>query len=352
MSRSDYKTADTITVPLTDAHIDFDIIPCDTLYASPIEDGKLHINNEYYDCIIIPYAKNYPTQLISHLNAIAKMGFTVIYADRTPKTALNCISMDPAKLPEYLRGRGFYDISVENDSGYLRYYHTSKEGCELFMFSNESLTETTDATIILPENTPANYTRLNLIMDEVSVGTVESNRLHITLEPYCSAIYIFGETAENAAPEYKWTTAAQIDTEYAISTASYENLDEFKPYKTSKLINILARNELPGFGGKVRYTAEINIPEELVGKKLRLNLGHVCECAELKLNGTDCGIRICPPYAFDITDAVKPGANELEFTAATTLAMAPEMKEVDRLSPKLIIPPAGVLGPVTIEKGE
>nr|MBQ4317546.1 hypothetical protein [Clostridia bacterium] len=347
MSREDYQTDDSITVPLTDGHIDFDIIPCDVLFTSGLENGKLKVNLETYDCILIPYAANYPPQLITRLNTLAANGFTVIFADKTPENAKGAIAMKPEEMPVYLRSRGFSDISVENDSGYLRHYHAKKDGCDLFMFSNESLTEAFDSEIILPDGISAKYTCLNLMLGEIFTGIASNGRIKVTLPPYCSLIYIFDENTElcDTAPE--WSTACEIKAEYAISAASYENLDDYKPYKTGELVNIFAASEMPDFGGRVKYTASVTIPENLTGKKLRLNLGHVCECASLKLNGKDCGIRICPPYVYDITDAAKPGENTVEITAATNLSMA--LREIDRLSPKLVIPPMGVLGPVTLE---
>jgi hypothetical protein len=48
------------------------------------------------------------------------------------------------------------------------------------------------------------------------------------------------------------------------------------------------------------------------GRRLLLDLGKVHEVAEVVINGRSAGIAWKPPYAVDITDLVKPGANRLE----------------------------------------
>lgn len=48
------------------------------------------------------------------------------------------------------------------------------------------------------------------------------------------------------------------------------------------------------------------------GDRLVLELGDVRELAEVKVNGQSCGIAWTPPFAVDITSAVKPGENSLE----------------------------------------
>ncbi len=68
------------------------------------------------------------------------------------------------------------------------------------------------------------------------------------------------------------------------------------------------------FSGTATYLKTFNVPADLVapGRRLYLDLGKVEVMASVKLNGKDLGILWKEPYCVEVTDAVKPGANELE----------------------------------------
>lgn len=70
-----------------------------------------------------------------------------------------------------------------------------------------------------------------------------------------------------------------------------------------------------------------------------LDLGRSCDVAELMVNGVALGARGWSPFAFDVTDAVREGADDLEITV--------------RPSQAAILPngsryPAGLLGPANV----
>jgi hypothetical protein len=71
--------------------------------------------------------------------------------------------------------------------------------------------------------------------------------------------------------------------------------------------------KLKYFSGTLTYTREIEISYERFGngKHIWLDLGKVCEIAEIELNGQGLGILWKPPVRLDITDAARPGKNQL-----------------------------------------
>ncbi len=349
MSGNDYSNCDAITRTLTDAHIDFDILPADVVMAADMLGQKLHVNRETYSCLIVPHSAHLPAALCSKLRTLQDQGLCVLYIDGAPEEAGCAPALSCADLPDCLYRRGFYDLRVKGESGYLRHYHARKEEADLFFFFNESLTEAADTELLLPVS--GKYTRLDLLNGDISSGDAAEGRLKLSLAPYGSIIYIFEAEPEIQYPPLTdWETACELHPLYRVSLASYESLDTFDPYKTTDtLFNVIAREEKPNFGGRVKYEAQFSLPAGLKGKRIRLNLGHVCECASVKVNGKDCGLRICPPYAYEITDAVTDGENMLEIVAATNLAM-PLKKPNETLSSRLLIPPMGVLGPVVLEK--
>lgn len=67
------------------------------------------------------------------------------------------------------------------------------------------------------------------------------------------------------------------------------------------------------FSGTATYEKQIQIPAERLGagRELWLDLGDVKDFAEVSLNGHDFGVLWKPPFQVNITDAAKPGTNQL-----------------------------------------
>jgi hypothetical protein len=95
-------------------------------------------------------------------------------------------------------------------------------------------------------------------------------------------------------------------------------------------------------------------------RRLVLDLGDVRDLATVRLNGRDLGTRWLPPWRWDVTDAARPGVNELEVEVVnvwnnrlvgdaalpadqrrTSLTAATVAKDTPLL-------PAGLLGPVQV----
>ncbi len=104
-----------------------------------------------------------------------------------------------------------------------------------------------------------------------------------------------------------------------------------------------AKNEgLLSYSGGAWYRKTVTIPE---ASHVTLNLGEVVASAEVRINGQFAGIRVSPPWKFDVTGLVKPGANRVEVLICNTLAnhytTVPTQYRGSTVS--------GLLGPVRIE---
>ena len=118
------------------------------------------------------------------------------------------------------------------------------------------------------------------------------------------------------------------------------------------------------FSGRAVYRKTFTLPRGVLNPNthLELDLGVVHKVARVRLNGRDLGALWKPPFCVDITDAVKPGENELAVEVANTWTnrligdafVAPEKQYCKtnlhgRLSRKdRRLQPSGLLGPVTI----
>ncbi len=72
------------------------------------------------------------------------------------------------------------------------------------------------------------------------------------------------------------------------------------------------------FSGEAAYVKSFDLAADELAKprRLTLDLGDVQVMAAVKLNGKDLGILWKPPYRVDITEAAKPGRNELKIRVA------------------------------------
>jgi hypothetical protein len=119
------------------------------------------------------------------------------------------------------------------------------------------------------------------------------------------------------------------------------------------------------FSGRATYTKTIQARQDWFapGTKLLLDLGAVKDLAEVSVNGEAMGTLWKASYQVDVTDVLKPGANQLEIAVTNEWtnrllgdqAASPEQKVLatsTRLIGRLGTPPtlaeSGLLGPVQI----
>ena len=242
-------------------------------------------------------------------------------------------------------GKNFYDVRVRGNYPLLRFYHLRRGKTDLYFFFNESVTETVDTDVVFREK--GSCTFLDGAADRVYTVESRDGSLHLTLTPYEWVVLVWNGLD---CPEFSQPTVygerKPLELIYDITLESYpEPGVERHARTTDRLYNITSYNENPRFSGKIRYKAELTVDS---AGKYELNLGTVGQIAEVTLNGVSCGLRMCQPFRFELGEAIRVGKNELIITVSNTLVY----EQRDSLSPALLIPASGLLGPVTIAKGE
>ena len=76
--------------------------------------------------------------------------------------------------------------------------------------------------------------------------------------------------------------------------------------------------EAKAFSGTVTYKSSFVADEHMLSTPLMLDLGSVNMIAVVKINGKKLATLWCPPYAVDISSAVKEGENELVVEVTST----------------------------------
>ena len=331
---------DAVLRVLMDAHIDCDIIPMDYLKNATVTNGRLTLADEAFDVLLIPRATHLPTSFYPVLSALSDAGLPVLFADELPQNApAHFKTVALSALPELMRVHGFYDVRVPKDFPKLRIYHTEQDGTDTFMLFNEDVARRADTTLTLP--VCGDYVIANALTEDYRAAYTEDGKVKIDLMPGESVILIF--TSCPALPKVRKVQEGQVLAPHfklslydikAPEKVRYEGAHE-------AFFNVTAPNRFPDFSGRMQYTFTF----EATDKDAILDLGRVGEVAHLTLNGRDAGIRICAPYAFDVSGLLKEGTN----TATVTVTNSLVFQHRDRFSPYLAIPPSGLLGEIVLK---
>lgn len=77
---------------------------------------------------------------------------------------------------------------------------------------------------------------------------------------------------------------------------------------------------LEAYSGGAWYRRELRVTADQLRGRARLDLGKVVATAEVRVNGQRAGIRVAPPWTFDLERWLRPGTNRLEVLVYNTLA--------------------------------
>ena len=328
---------------LYDEHIDFDILPADCItdgggsrvYRAKVKDGVICVGEQKYKCLIVPAAKKLPQKLESALESLKNNGACVIrMTDYTTKYDL---------ITEF---EDFFDCDITLDGEYplLRCAHYTADDSEIYMFVNESVSKAvkTTATLGAVKGMTAGVV-LDMLNDAAYKVDLTDGRLDLELSPYQSVIAVFDRGGElyGVTEKKRSTVKEKANLRFKIETAPYTDMKNYTVFEenapSDKLPNITAAENNPAFSGRIRYTCRFDKPDAY-----GIDLGVVGQTTHLYLNGADLGVRVCPPYSYDLSGALKDGENEMVIEVSNTLANALR----DGFSAFLPIPASGLQGPV------
>ena len=212
------------------------------------------------------------------------------------------------------------------------------------MFVNESVADAVD-TVVRPFSAYKykGGVMLDMLNDKNSGITLENGGFRLCLAPYQSVIVVLDSDADAyaslpGAPEYEYCDAELL---FYAETADYTDMSKYATQNedADRAENIRIR---PDFSGKIRYTCTFDRPDNVCA----VDFGEVGQTLHLWCNGADLGVRVCPPYSYDLSDVLKEKDNEIVACVSTTLANAIR----DGFSSFMAIPASGIRGPVRFGK--
>lgn len=347
------NTPENTVAPLALSHIDYDFVPWDILKGDEtvIKDGKIHINRESFDALVVPYCEYLPSEILDRFSEISRF-VPVIFADKYPRisetgerfSSEKTLVMSANDIPPWFTEKGFIDFTAEGCEDLL-HLHLSHEGCETYLLFNLSATEAIDKDIKFPYS--GNYTVYDAWSNTYRSESTENGSVHLYLPQRGTLLLIFGEnklaesvnTLRIPSNDLAWNPIP-ADTCFNLSMR-YANEIEWtvQPKIKAKDLKNLAP-DFPRFSGTLRYSAKISSDI----KAEYLDLGDVGEVAELFVNGVSCGVCVNSPYRYSVQDAWRIGDNDIEIVIASSCAY----RRRDGMSALLPLPPTGLIGPVCI----
>nr|WP_302020428.1 glycosylhydrolase-like jelly roll fold domain-containing protein [uncultured Acetatifactor sp.] len=344
MSTPGFRDMDGAAKALYDAHIDFDILPLDALEKAKVENRKLMVNGHAHRFLVIPYAERYPQKLHRLVQAFTGKGLPVFWlTEGGTIRPMGGEALDLGCLAAVVRERGLAHLYT-TEAPYLRIGHFVRGETSWFMLFWEGVQGEVDEVIELP--CKGDFLRLNLLHGKISRGFTVDGRVQVRLVPYRSELLLFDafpETVlEGFSPRTEWKELDAPALVWDIELLEQGKEELFRKVKEqSELFSITGKEGWPRFSGRMRYRTQLRLGNDA---NVALDLGRVGVTAKLTVNGRDLGMRICPPYRWDISEAARAGSNLIEVEVCNTLVHRIQ----DGLSSYMQIPPSGLLGPVRL----
>ncbi|MDO8686039.1 MAG: glycosyl hydrolase [Clostridiales bacterium] len=370
-----YMPFEKVVKALALKQIDCDVIPIDTIVemeALKLENGNLIINNEEYRALIIPYSQRLPEEFLEKLVELTENNIHVVFINDYPEDSsrkpINFIPMVESlkkkhysqtcsleTLTEKLMKLMLFDIELTTCEETLRYYHYEKEREQIFFFTNESIYKAVHTNVrVKADGIPLAYDAMENKVYSVDYCSENGHILiKLDLEPYQSIFILFGDTAiELGSMADKKINVIESGNylELCVLWDVYKSeAEEYPQFVKTEKINMLGNVSVPGllpdFSGTLRYENKFKYNNENSSRKVLLDFGEVYETAEVWINRHPVGVRICPPYHFDITDFVIDGENTVRIDVTNTLAKKHGNNILDRAIPQ---EPFGLIGPIKL----
>lgn len=308
--------------------IDADIISEDYLDDAVIENGMFFINGVGFSILVIPENHGMPHGLEEKICNLAAKGVRII----TIQADASC--GDIIKMCDDVREIRLTDFFPE-----LYYYHYIKREEDIYFFFNESVTECVDTVVSIPLPDGRRLYRYDAFTDHYYETDADENVIRLMLQPYESAAYVAAREKKGIRRqlETNFDHCEEILSKWTISYA-----DPFSYPNASVILEgseVLPVSSIDGYDDKAGTAIyETDFYKPLGTKTVYLDLGAVYETAEVFVNGSSAGIKIAPPYCFDISALLKEGKNALRIEVTNTLGA----KVRDGLSQYMVIEPFGM----------
>lgn len=348
---------------MTTAQIDFEVLPGEYLLSVAVENGFLCWGEEQVRVLVVPGSRCISAAMAAWLKQAAKNGLTIIFYGRRPDIleADGSLSSDwmlqkdesdrmmvceKKELARLMKELGFYELQTQSEEPWLRYYHYENEEEVFWLLFNETDMSEIHTRIEWKEALPSGCCFYDAWKNETDICEQdEAGRIILDLSPgEMKILYALRNEKEDRLPGEKIRkaekTEIKLDKPQSWRLWTKEAGEKEFRFRPGEETGDFGRKH-PFFSGTMRYETMFTLTET---GACTLELGQVYETAHVWVNGQESGVRVAPPYRFDIGDLVHTGENTLRIEVINTLVN----RQRDFFSMTMPMEPSGLLGPVRI----
>jgi hypothetical protein len=326
------KAADDVTVKLVtelmEHQIDFDHIDLDALVSvCTLEGGTLrNLSGQAYKAVIVPTSSVIDRRMLDRLRAFGAAGGKVIFVGRTPRLVVDRTFLHPeAGAPDLsfatlepqpeLTARVIAalpapDVALDAPCPPIKYIRRNLQDGDVYFFFNESAqTQSRTATLAGHGAVQVWDATSGAIHPLAGVAPADGSvAVPLTLGPQEARFIVIGALPPGAGAPFPTVSAGQpladLSGDWSVTLGEKQVTGPLKSWKALGA---------GSFAGTAHYQRDFTAPASLpAGQRVYLDLGSVHEVAGIRLNGTNFEARGWAPFIWDVTAAIKPGANTLE----------------------------------------
>jgi hypothetical protein len=290
--------------------------------------GFTNLSGQTYKAIVLPSMTVITRVGLERLKAFAAAGGKVIFVGKTPtlvidKTYLDAKTEAPdlsfATLveasgditPAVLAALPAPDVKVDAEFKRLTYTHRKYADGDFYFFFNESDQAETRSVTLAGRGAAQDWDMLTGEIHAMTGAAKDGDgvKVPLVLGPYESKAIMIGplppaSTLGAAEPSFAaGATLADLSGGWTLDLNGQHLTTAIKPWEELGVAN---------FAGPANYSLQFTAPARPAGKHVYLEIGDVHDFAHVTLNGKEVGARSFQPYRWDVTAALKPGANDLK----------------------------------------
>ncbi len=364
MGGDDARDADRSTTKLGwqlfEHQIDWDYFDEQSLSSvATLEDGGFkNLSGQVYKAIVLPSMTVITRTGLERLRAFAKSGGKVIFVGKTPRLILDKTFMDAKDVPDLsfatliepsgdvtaqvIAALPNPDVKLDAAFPRLTYTHRTWSDGDMYFFFNESAKLESRVATIAGHGKAQDWDLGTGEIHAIAAATYEKDAVQfpLVLGPYEAKVVVAGPLpAGVGAPEPSFASGAllaELDGDWLLDVDGKQLTTMLKSWEE------LGKSS---FAGPVTYHRQFTAAKAPKGKHVYLEIGDVNDYARATLNGKELGARSWQPYRWDVTGALKTGANDLTIEVDST-----PVRQSPFTAPAANAPRAasGLLGPVKL----